>query len=349
MSVFHPALFHRWFATAVVGLLPAVLPALSLAQTGMAQLRAGALPITLVYPTAAPNTTVTRGPFTLQAAVGAAPVRGNGRLVVLSHGTGGSATSEFDLATTLAAAGFVVAQPEHTGDNWRDYKLAGPESWKLRPIEVSQTITAVAQDPRFAPLLDTAKVGVHGLSAGGVTGLALAGGQWSLASLVHHCMAQQKTDANFCFNGLPNQADRDARAAQFAKASQSNVDATLQGGDKVHDSRVAAVALTVPVVAPFTAESLALLKVPVGVVEATHDTVLVPAHHSSRLLQLCKRCTALGVMDGAEHFDMLSPWPSEVDVPVRAVQGGQVSGFDRARLPASYGRVARFFQQTLLP
>jgi predicted dienelactone hydrolase len=340
-------LLHR--RTVLTTLGATLLSTLGLAQTGMAQLKAGELPITLVYPTAAANTTVSRGPFTLQAAVGAAPLRGNGRLVVLSHGTGGSATSEFDLASTLAAAGFVVAQPEHAGDNWRDYKLAGPESWKLRPVEVSQTIDAVAQDPRFGPLLDTTKVGVHGLSAGGVSALALAGGQWSLASLVNHCIAQQKTDANFCFNGLPHQADRDARAALFAKAAEQDVDATLQGGAKVHDPRVAAVALTVPVVAPFTTESLSKLRVPVGVVEATRDTVLLPAHHSSRLLQLCKACKALGAMEGAEHFDMLSPWPDAVDQPVRAVQGGQVTGFDRGRLPASYGRVATFFQQTLLP
>ncbi len=339
----------RWLATASLTLLGAWLPAMAVAQTGMAQLRAGALPITLVYPTAAANTTVTRGPFTLQAAVGATPLRGNGRLIVLSHGTGGSATTEFDLASTLAAAGFVVAQPEHTGDNWRDYKLAGPESWKLRPLEVTQTINAVAQDPRFSALLDTSKVGVHGLSAGGVTALALAGGQWSLANLVNHCIAQQKTDANFCFNGLPKQADRDSRATLFAKAVQHGVDATLQGGAPVHDPRVAAVAVTVPVVAPFSAESLAQLRVPVGVVEATSDTVLVPTYHSNRLLKLCKTCQALGAMEGAEHFDMLSPWPDAIDQPVRAAQGGLVSGFDRGRLPASYGRVAKFFQQTMLP
>lgn len=348
MSGLRPAPLQRLLATAVLAVLPA-LPTTALAQAGMARLMAGDLPVTLVYPTAAPDGPVAMGPFRLQVAMNAAPVRGNGRLIVMSHGTAGSPTTDHDLARTLAAAGFVVAQPEHAGDNWRDHRLAGPASWKLRPLEISQTIDAVAKDPRFAPALDTRKVGVHGMSAGGVPALALAGGQWSLAGIVRHCIAQQKADANFCFNGLRTQAERDARAAQFVPASLPYVDATPHGGAAVHDGRVAAVALTVPLAAPFSDESLAALKVPVGVVEATRDTVLVPAFHSTRLLRLCKPCKALGALEGADHFDTLSPWPDEVDRAVRAVQGGQVTGFDRSRLPASYGRIATFFQQTLLP
>ena len=50
-------------------------------------------------------------------------------------------------------------------------------------------------DARFAPLLDAGKVGVHGMSAGGVSAVAQAGGQWSSASLVRHCGANLKADA----------------------------------------------------------------------------------------------------------------------------------------------------------
>ena len=134
------------------------------AQTGMIDLKDAAMPISVVYPTAAVASVQSLGPFEINVALAAAPAKGNGRLIVLSHGTGGSAITSFDLASTLAAAGFVVASPEHQGDNWRDQKLAGPESWKLRPAEVSKTIDAVMADPRFAPLLDASKVGVHGMS-----------------------------------------------------------------------------------------------------------------------------------------------------------------------------------------
>src|SRR4051812_23497441 len=75
-------------------------------------------PVTVFYPASAPETAVRRGPFTLRLAEQAPPVRGNGHLVVLSHGSGGAAWTMTDLARKLVDAGFVVAVPEHQGDNW---------------------------------------------------------------------------------------------------------------------------------------------------------------------------------------------------------------------------------------
>src|SRR5690349_24648625 len=71
-----------------------------------------------------------------------------------------------DLARTLVEAGFVVALPEHQGDNYRDMSKVGPASWKRRPAEVSRAIDAVSRDARFASLLSADKVGVYGMSAG---------------------------------------------------------------------------------------------------------------------------------------------------------------------------------------
>jgi len=72
-----------------------------------------------------------------------------------------------DLARALVESGFVVAVPEHRGDNYKDLSAAGPESWKRRPVEMSRAIDAVGQDPRFAPLLALDKVGMFGMSAAG--------------------------------------------------------------------------------------------------------------------------------------------------------------------------------------
>ncbi len=320
------------------------------AQTGMLDLAGTAMPITVVYPTAATATVQNLGPFQIKAALGAAPTRGNGRLIVLSHGAGGSAISSFDLASQLAAAGFVVASPEHQGDNWRDQSKSGPDSWKLRPIEVSKTIDAVMADPRFAPLLDAAKVGVHGMSAGGVSALAQAGGQWSMASLVRHCGANLKADAGFCLFGLRTAEDREKRAQSYAVTS--NLPAfleTLNGGPAARDARVAAVALSVPVAAIFTDASLAAIRIPVGIVEATADDVLLPRFHSDRVLQLCGSCKKIDSLAGGNHFDVLSPWPEAVGRPMASLGGGAFdSKFDRTRLPASYQRIAAFFQATLV-
>jgi predicted dienelactone hydrolase len=321
---------------------------LASAQTGMLELKGAAMPITVVYPTAAIAALQMLGPFQIKAALGAAPAKGNGRLIVLSHGTAGSAITSFDLASTLAAAGFVVASPEHQGDNWRDQKLAGPESWKLRPIEVSKTIGAVMADPRFAPLLDAGKVGVHGMSAGGVSALALAGGQWSMASLIRHCGANLKADVGFCLYGSRSPEEREKRAQSFA--ATRNLPASLETLEPAErDARVAAVALSVPVAAIFTDASLAAIRIPVGIVEATDDDVLLPQFHSNRLLKACSSCKAIDTLAGANHFDVLSPWPESIGQQMAGLGGGAFeSKFDRARLPASYQRIAVFFQQNLV-
>jgi predicted dienelactone hydrolase len=87
------------------------------------------------------------------------------------------------LAITLTRAGFIVAAPWHLRDNSGDSSDAGPVSWKRRPYEVSAAIDAVLADARFAPLLQADRVGAYGMSAGGHTVLALAGG----AGHLPHC------------------------------------------------------------------------------------------------------------------------------------------------------------------
>ena len=110
-------------------------------------------PVTVFYPSSADDQPLQRGPFALQLALNGEARRGNGRLVVISHGSGGNPWVHSNLARTLVQAGFVVAMPVHHGDNAQDLSAPGPRSWKLRPLEVSRAIDAVAQDARLAPLL----------------------------------------------------------------------------------------------------------------------------------------------------------------------------------------------------
>ena len=153
-------------------------PAAGLAQAtmGFAELPATAAdgPVTLYYPAAAAEQPVARGRLTIQMAPQAPPVPGNGRLVVISPGSGGAPWVHADLARRLVAAGFVVALPEHRGDNWLDPGRPGPDSWVQRPAEVARVIDAVGRDGRFGPAPDLARVGVYGMSAGGHTALSLA-------------------------------------------------------------------------------------------------------------------------------------------------------------------------------
>ena len=349
----------------VLGLgLSLVLVANAQAQVGMALLQVGDLPVTLVYPTAQRAVPQAFGPFELTVARDAAPLPGTRRLVVLSHGTGGSPLADHALAATLARAGFVVAQPLHRGDNYQDSSQAGPASWAQRPLEVTRVIDALASHPQWQGLLALDRVGVHGMSAGGVTALSLAGAQWRLLDLVRHCQAQADADFGFCFNGLTDPQAQAARRASYERARNvpdgllpaelrlvhgGRTPATAQ--DEIRpDPRVAAVTLAVPLTVIFSSASLARVRVPVGVVSAGQDTWLLPAFHATRLLRDCGACMLLSHLPGAAHMDLLSPWPASLARAAAAQQalgGLPEPGFDARQRDAAFEQIAAFYQREL--
>jgi predicted dienelactone hydrolase len=341
-----------------------------IAPVGMRQIQSGGMTITLVYPTAAVAKDVTYGAFTVQIASNAAPLpadstaaSGKRALIVLSHGTAGSALPEHTLAATLARAGFVVAQPEHRGDNWQDFNHAGPESWKTRPQDVSETIDAVAQDPVLAPLVDTRRVGVHGMSAGGATGLVLAGAQWSMLNLIQHCAQHLEEDIGFCLVGLRQlpelQAQRRRQFDQARGVPKPYMPASLKvafGGRGVEasdprpDSRITAVSLSVPVGVIFTPDSLSRIRIPVAVSTSGNDGVLLPRFHSQHVLKHCNSCTPLSDHPTAGHFDWLSPWPASIAQTVAATQmrGGLPNpAFTDEDRQKAFDKIALFFKQHL--
>lgn len=354
---------HLWTPLGLLASLGLAGPAIG--QVGMTQFQVSNIPVTLTYPSAAVSKLTALGPFNINVALNAPPRDGLHRLVVMSHGTGGSALPDHALARSLVLAGFVVAQPLHQGDNFRDSSRAGPEAFESRPNEVRQTIDALASSPVWGPRLQLDRVGVHGMSAGGVTALSLAGAQWRLLNLIRHCNSHPEDEA-FCFNGALTPEQRAERQARFSRAR--NVPAfflpddvkTLHGGrspteqqaDPRPDLRIAAVTLAVPVAAPFTPESLARVRVPVGVVRAQEDQVLLPQWHTDHVLRHVATSEVLADLGGAGHFDVLWPWPEAVarQTAVLQIRGGLPNpAFDAGLRAQAHAKITRFHLQHLGP
>ena len=307
-------------------------------------------PVTVFYPTAAPAARYTRGPFSFELASNAAPLRGNGRLVVMSHGSGGSPWPQADLAIALVDAGFTVAMPEHAGDNYRDMSAVGPATWRHRPKEVSQAIDAMAADARFAPLLDFSHVGVYGMSAGGLTALTLAGAKWSPALLAAHCQAHLAEDFPACVGLSTSLTGGMLDGVRLAVArrvidSKLGQQTTLESWS---DPRITAAVAAVPMAALVDMASLATPRIPLGLVRAGHDEWLVPQWHIDAVRAACASCVLVADMPSAGHGSILSPQPT--GLPPRAARLlDDPPGFDRGSLPAVYNAIARFFVQNLAP
>ncbi len=320
------------------------------ASVGLAEIAATAEdgPVTLYYPSSDAAQTLRRGPFTLLMAPGGTPQRGNGRLVVLSHGSGGAPWVHSDLARSLVEAGFVVAMPEHRADNYRDESRPGPDSWALRPAEVSRAIDAVGRDARLAPLLSLDKVGVYGMSAGGHTALSLAGGRWSRTGFKQHCDAHLVEDFQSCvglftrltggpLDGLKKWLARLVIGLKFDDATPLTHD----------DPRVAAVVASVPFAADFDFASLAQPRVPLALVTAQQDRWLIPRFHSDRVLAACKPCELLADLPTAGHGALLSPLPPGFT----GLLGDMLNdppGFERSQMAEVDRKVTAFFGRQLL-
>ena len=326
------------------------LPAAAQAAVGVTEIaNKDGGPVTVFYSTSSDAQPLKRGPFTLNFAAQGAPLRGNGRLIVVSPGSGGSPWVHSDLARALVESGFVVAVPEHRGDNYKDLSAAGPESWKRRPAEMSRAIDAVGQDPRFAPLLALDKVGMFGMSAGGHTALSLAGGRWSPARFRDHCEAHIAEDFYSCV-GLAARLNGDfldgtKKTIALAVIRWRFEDATLY---TYADPRIAAIVAAVPYAADFDMGSLAAPRVPLALVTAGQDKWLLPRFHSDRVFQACAACERLGDFPNGSHGALLSPFP-----PGRSGIGAELMndppGFDRSALPGMDRRIAAFFRKHLLP
>ena len=342
-------------ALAVLGLLMLLLAAApAQAAVGLARIESAPGldgPVTLYYPTAATPVPVTRGPFTMQLAPDAAPQRGNGRLVVISHGSGGSPWVHVHLAAELVRRGYVVALPQHRGDNHADPTRPGPDSWVQRPAEVSRTIDALAADARFAPLLALDRVGMYGQSAGGHTALSLAGGRWSRAGFRQHCEAHLAEDFQACVglmlrltggwaDGLKLWAARAVIGTVFRSDEP-------QGHD---DPRIAAIVAGNPFAADFDMASLAQPRVPLGLVTTRGDAWLKPAFHGDRVLAACRpRCEHLADLSAAGHGALLSPLPPKLTGLIGDLLNDP-PGFDRAAVvPDTERRIADFIDRHLSP
>jgi predicted dienelactone hydrolase len=306
-------------------------------------------PITLYYPTKAAASPIRRGPFTLQLAEHAPPERGNGHLVVISHGSGGGPWVHADLARSLVEAGFIVAMPQHHADNNKDDSNPGPDSWAIRPQEVSRAIDAVGRDTRFAPLLSLDHVGIYGMSAGGHTALSMAGGRWSAAGFKQHCEANLVDDFQACVGLITRLTggmfDGVKKWGALAVIRHRFGDTTMLSHN---DPRVAAVVAGVPAAADFDMASLATPRVPLGLVTAQADRWLTPRFHSDRVLQACTTCEHIADLTNGGHGALLSPPPPGLG----GLLGDMLNdppGFDRSQMHGVDQKITGFFVRHLVP
>ncbi len=139
-------------------------------------------PVWLLYPCIDESRDIKIGPYNINACPDGRLMVGKFPLVIISHGGGGSHLLYRVVAQYLAENGYIVAMPEHHGNNRNDNSLEGQDfNLTLRTAHISLVIDTLLSDPEIKEYIDSDRIFMIGHSMGGFTALAVAGAvPWSI-------------------------------------------------------------------------------------------------------------------------------------------------------------------------
>ncbi len=250
-------------------------------------------------------------------------------LILVSHGTGASATSHIDTMLALAEAGYVVAAPMHTGDNFREETAVGTDSWLVdRARHMARTTDYLLGMWPGRSRLDPARVGLFGYSAGGTTGLITIGGTPDLTLVASHCARSPELVCQLMKKGgAPRRVDQTAW---------------------IHDTRVKAAVIVAPGFGfAFAPNGLKRVRVPVQLWAGGSDKNTPLASNAGAVRNLLERPPEFHLVARAEHFSFMPPCGAMKPL-LPPMLCSDPKGFDRAALHRSFNRdVAKFFNARL--
>jgi len=279
------------------------------------------------YPSQIATDNIKIGPYRVKASSGAPIGEGRYPLILLSHGTMGSMWGHHDLATFLARNGYIVVTVTHAGDSFQDSSRVGAVSSIYgRPMQISAALTAALADPVLASHLDKNRIGFVGFSAGGTTGLILAGAKPDLSRFEDYC-AKRPDDQSVCEARGKVRLDRPDLAP-------------------IADPRISAFVLMAPVRLVFSPDGLKSVNAPMQVYVGEQDEELSPNANALTLAAELPK-VQLQIIEKAGHFTFLAPCSTELAgaAPVLCTDN---PGLDRTVLHKRINaEIAAFFDQTL--
>lgn len=224
-------------------------------------------------------------------------------LVLLSHGTGGSAMQLAWLGTYLAAHGYIAAAVNHPGDNALEpYTLQGFILWWLRARDLSVVLDHLLADPLIGPRIDKSRVGAAGFSLGGYTMIELAGGITNPQAVIDYCDSP-RSHGTCNIHEFPDLA---TKAKQRLKADSGFAAAFARGNDSYRDPRIRAVFAIAPALGvAFSPETLANVSIPVELVVGNADPWAPAPDNAAYLARHTPHAKITILPGGVAHYTFL--------------------------------------------
>jgi predicted dienelactone hydrolase len=267
-------------------------------------------------------------------------------LILLSHGTGGSANDLDWLASTLAANGYIVAGVNHPGNNALEpLTREGFMLWWERATDVSEVLDAVLSDPVFGARIDRGRIGAGGFSLGGYTVLELAGARTNLEAFRSFCRSSV-ADA-ICHPAEMSRVAADTGRPVPAAMSLETQASIAKAGASYRDKRIKAVFAIAPALGEaFDSTSFVDVEIPVSLAAGTADVTAPPDTNIHRIARLL-RAPNVAMVQGASHNTFLDNCVPQV-VDQLATVCTDDPGVDRDAIHEQTAhRILDFFDQAL--
>ncbi|MEL6364926.1 MAG: prolyl oligopeptidase family serine peptidase [Pseudomonadota bacterium] len=227
-------------------------------------------------------------------------------LVLLSHGTGGSAFQMMWLGRRMAEAGFIAVAIDHHGNTAAE-EAFDPRGffwiWE-RPQDISAVIDRLLTDERFAGLVDADRIGAAGFSLGGYSVAALAGARLDRARFKAFCDGPEADATCEAQTEYPD-AQKDLAALLAANPALA-VDPEGAPKAAYGDPRVKAVVALAPALGQMMSDdSLRAMETPLLVIGGGRDQVAPVATNARRIADEAPGAT-LTVIGDAGHYSFLN-------------------------------------------
>ena len=270
-------------------------------------------------------------------------------LIVLSHGTGGSAAQLSWLAEHLVAGGYIVAAVNHHGNTALEDRQ-WPAAYVLpseRSRDLSVLIDKLLNHAELGPRIDRNRIGAAGFSLGGYSVFGLAGIQ--LPSFdVWEQRCSYRMDLSAC--QLPPEAEFGLEDIDRIKASDPIFLSSVERArESVQDRRIGAVYAIAPALISLIEEADLSIDVlaDVKVILAEQDEQITFSETSHVLDQILPQAEAR-VIERATHYMFLSPCSIRGKLFLRSLCSDPV-GINRRDVHAKVGKDAvDFFDSILL-
>jgi predicted dienelactone hydrolase len=266
-------------------------------------------------------------------------------LILLSHGTGGSALNMAWLGTGLASHGYIAVAVNHPGNNGYDgYTPQGFSTWWERARDLSLATDKMLADSTFGHRIDAKRIGAAGFSLGGYTMIEIAGGITDPDALFEFCKSSRGDGICRSPPEFPNLLEEWKRLSTTDAEFQQ---ALAHASDSFRDPRVRAAFAMAPALGPaFSEESLVKISIPVEIVAGSADEN-VPVASSARYFVDHIPGAKLTLFPEVGHYVFL-PTCTEEGRKSLALLCTDTAGVDRAAIHAKTTKMAlRFFEANL--